>query len=443
MPGERGPGREKEKPGGGPGNQGSASPFDGLPPGIIRKIETYIEKKTGKGWTDPVVLERLSRAIVAQKSTYWRERKGEISYRKGYHVLGYLAYHFPVYYVQALHLMADLERRGLLFSPMRILDVGTGPGTVPLAIADYLSRTGERSAEVFSIERSAEFVEAYRFLSGGFSRPGEPVILHPPLEADIRTLESEDLPPSLDLIIFQNVLNELPTPSPEGKGALVRKYAGALSGRGSVLLVEPADRDNALALRRVAASAAGEGLFIHSPCHFLWGTPCTSERCWSFVEADPILPPPFMQALAGKKEGYRFLNVDIKYSYALLRRIPPEKVPGTPLSARRNVRLSSLSRHVNRRIRTAATIASGDLGDSKTHVFFLCDGTGGVPAYAVLPSYHRTSENEWLLSAPYGSVAEFSGVLVRFNRRYQAYNLLVTRASTVTPLGAAPGRREE
>jgi len=45
-------------------------------------------------------------------------------------------------------------------------------------------------------------------------------------------------------------------------------------------------------------------------------------------------------------------------------------------------------------------------------------------------------KNRWLLSASYGDLAEFSSVLVRFNPRYRAYNLLVTRESTARPFPA-------
>ncbi|MDH7509723.1 MAG: small ribosomal subunit Rsm22 family protein [Methanolinea sp.] len=412
-----------------------------IPPAISDAIRAYIERKTGKPWGDPTVIERLMRAIVAQKSAYWKKGKKKVSYRRGYQVLGYLAYHFPVYYAQAVYLMEDLARRGLVFPSMRILDAGTGPGTIPLAIAGFMERRGGLSAEVFSIEQSGEFIEAYTFLAERTVPGRSSVFLHRPLQKDIRFLETDDIPSSLDLIIFQNVLNEIPSRNPAEKGDLVRKFATNLSERGSILLVEPADLDNSQELREVASSASGKGLFIHAPCRFLWGQACRGERCWSFETKPPIKPPPFMQDLARGREGFRFQNVDIKYSYSLLRKVPPPRVPGIPLSAKHYVRLSTLARHVDRRIRVAATVASGDLGDSMTHVFFVCDGSPGAPAYAVLPRYHVSDKNRWLLSAPYGDIAEFSPVLVRFNPRYRAYNLLVTRDSTVRPFPArdSPG----
>jgi hypothetical protein len=77
---------------------------------------------------------------------------------------------------------------------------------------------------------------------------------------------------------------------------------------------------------------------------------------------------------------------------------------------------------------------SGELGDARSHVFKLCDGTAKTPVYAVLPSYHITPENDLITSAPYGSILELRNVLVRYNKTHDAYNLLVSRNTKVDPL---------
>jgi hypothetical protein len=48
-----------------------------------------------------------------------------------------------------------------------------------------------------------------------------------------------------------------------------------------------------------------------------------------------------------------------------------------------------------------------------------------------MPEYHASPENEALLKATYGQVVEIYGVLVRYNKDYDAYNLLVTRNTVV------------
>jgi len=397
-------------------------------------IEQFIGQVTGKAWDDPVVLERIRSAIMQQKGQYWKEgRARKIGYRKGYAVLAYLSYHAPVYIVQSLHLLLMLARDGLLPSRARILDAGTGPGALPLAATMFARMFPAFSAEIFAVERADSFMEAYRFIVPRYASGISSLTIHPPLQADIRDAASLPLPSSLDLIVLQNVLNEIPGRSAE-KAAVITAFSRLLAPDGSLLIVEPADRENSTRLRISVASALSEGLHIHSPCTVLRQRRCYPERCWSFIGQPPLRPTRLMLRLSGERETYRFQNIDIKYSYAVMVRddrkrhpfILPKDAPYLPFS--------SLSRHTGKRVNVVGTVMSGNIGDGETHVFLLCDGTQSIPVYAVLPRYHLTSENRYLLTAPYSSVIELRQVLVRFNENHQAHNLLVSRRTRIRPV---------
>jgi len=98
-----------------------------VPEKLEKLIEKYADKKTGKAWNDPAVVEKLRKAIVEQKADYWKEgRKRRITYETGYSVLGYLAYQFPVYFIQSEHIIYELAMDGLLKDRMKVLDAGTG-----------------------------------------------------------------------------------------------------------------------------------------------------------------------------------------------------------------------------------------------------------------------------------------------------------------------------
>jgi hypothetical protein len=201
-----------------------------LPPALETAIEQYIPKKVGKELTDPVILERLRRAIVAQKSDYWKPtHQRSLQYTKAYHVLGYLAYHFPVYYVQTQHIFAMLARDGLLKNSMTVLDAGTGPGVVPLAIADFYSRLDGATATVYSVERSEENIEAFMYLREQCTQKGAHVSIKPPIKADLTTLDPAKIPQQIDLMIFSNVLNEISDVSLDQRADIVMKLAGRLA----------------------------------------------------------------------------------------------------------------------------------------------------------------------------------------------------------------------
>jgi SAM-dependent methyltransferase len=403
-----------------------------LPPLLEQSIEQYITKKVGKDWHDPVILDRLRKAIVAQKDDYWKPaQKRSLQYTKAYSVLGYLAYHFPVYFIQTEHLLAMLARDGLLKKSMTILDIGTGPGIVPLAIADFWSRLDGAKADVYSLERSEEHIEAFLYLRDRFVPKGGNVSIKPPVRMDITASDPIKIPQHTDLIIFSNVLNELGGKSPEQRADLVMHYAERLAPDGTILIIEPAEEAVSTQLRVLSLSLKKRGLSIHSPCTFVWGTNCTPDRCWSFVTAPCIRPTRMMETLASCDEPFRYVNTDIKYSYVVLRKDEKTRDIYRVPAGSRVLRLSQVHRHVEKRINLIAAKMSENLGDGKTLMFRLCDGTADTPVYAVMPTYHVTAENEVIVSAPYGAILELRGVLVHHNPKHNAYNVLVSRNTII------------
>jgi hypothetical protein len=377
-----------------------------LPYLLAQGIEQYITKKTGREWNDPVIIERLRRAIMAQKGDYWKPaQKRSLQYTKGYSILAYLAYHFPVYFMQTEHLLMMLARDGLLKKSINVLDIGTGPGVVPLAIADFYSRLDDARATVWSLERSDEHIEAFTYLRNACVPPGGRVSIKLPVKTDIRNIDRITFPDTFDLLIFSNVLNELDDTATEVQADIVTQLSERLAPDGS--------------------------LSIFGPCSFLWGSTCSAPRCWSFETAPAIRLPRLMETLACCEDSYRYVNTDIKYSYAILRRDTLKRKSYRLSAGSRFLRFSKLHLHVGKRINVAGIKMSAELGDARSHVFKLCDGTAKTPVYAVLPSYHTTPENDLITSAAYGSILELRNVLVRYNRQHDAYNLLVSRKTHI------------
>ncbi|NLM30081.1 MAG: hypothetical protein GX216_06590 [Methanomicrobiales archaeon] len=407
-----------------------------IPDYIQRLVEEYIERKTSKAWDDPAVLDRMRNAILVQKSQYWKGQP--VSYRKAYPVLGYLAYHAPVYLVQFEHILWQIIEQGLAKSHMRILDLGTGPGVVPLAVIDLLERTGAGTAEIYAVERSEEHFEAYNALvPAAAAAQGDAVRVERPIREDIRTLVAGDLPDHVDLMVFSNVLGELRDMDIDERADLVTGLADRLAPDGTIIIVEPADLENATTMRRTVRAIRDRGLSIYSPCSFIWGTACNPERCWTFEQKNSIRPTRLMERLSEGGNGYRFINADIKYSSALLRkdgrvqhtyRVPP---------GAKFARFSHLRRHRDRTINVVAALMSGNLGDDRTKVYRVCDGTPADPVYAVIPATLRGPNRDIFAGVGYGDIMELRGVLVRFNRDHNAYNLVILPRTRIRPVSVA------
>ncbi len=409
-----------------------------VPEKLERLIERYVSRKTEKAWDDPAVLDKIRKAIVAQKAGYWKEGpKRRISYEKGYDILGYLAYQFPVYFVQTEHILYEMALERLFKDRMKVLDVGTGPGTVPLALADLYGRAGCGEAVVYSLEKFDENIEAFMSLVPPYAE-GSGVSVEKPIKGDLLNLKADKLPGGIDLMIFSNVLNELNVDA-ERKAELVRAMAEKLADDGNMLIVEPADKVNSLEMRKLVVMLMDRGMGVYSPCSFIWCARCHPKSCWTFQEKEDIKPPRLMQKLAEEKP-YRFMNTDIKYSYAVLRKDNLSREKYRVPEKAKFARLSKLRAHLEKHINIVAAVMSGDLGDTKDHVFKVCDGTSVKPTYAVLPFFHESPKNEALLKAKYGQVVEMYGVLARYNKEYNAYNLLVTRNTVVKGVNAPGGK---
>jgi len=397
-------------------------------------IEQYIGKKTAKLWDDPLVLDRIRKAVVSQKNVYWKEGSSrQISYEKGYNVLGYLAYQFPVYFVQFQHMLYEMAQAGILKDRMKVLDIGTGPGTVPLAVADFYKRLEGRKADIYCVELYDENIEAFNSLVPQYAP--DTITIHEPIRSDVRAIQPESLPDNIDLMVFSNVLNEIKDITIEQKADIVLKLAQRLASDGSILVIEPADRTNSVELRRLSIALKEAGLGIYAPCSFIWGSGCSLDECWSFEQKQDINPTLLMHKLAECDEPYRFINTDIKYSYSIIRkdgltkecyRVPPKA---------KFARFSKIGMHKDKRINVVCSLMSGDLGDERYSLYKLCDGTSRKAVYAVLPWHNVTEDNSIIKRANYGEILELYNVLVNYNKEKDAYNLLLSKGSTVCRAG--------
>ncbi len=406
-------------------------------PELEKQTVSYIEKVTGKSWKDETVLEKIRNAILAQKESYWKEGgKKNVSYKGAYSVLGYMAYQMPGYVMEFSEFFAGLVTSGLIRKHVKILDIGSGPGTVSIGIGRVLSCLEGMTAEITPLEQSETHIEAYQAVVPAFlTQAGGKVTANKPLALDI----TKEIPEGeFDLIVCSNVINELSGLDPEQKADLVLALSKHLVPDGNLAILEPADLTNSTMLRDLSRDVKKKGLTIYAPCNDLRGVYCTVSPCWSFRSYADIKPTELMFALGGAEEKFRFVNTDVKFSYAILRTDGHRKCGYRIPAEAKRARLSQLKKHLEKRIHITVSVMSADIGDAKNYLFLVCDGTGTTPTYLALPAFHRTPEHEALLTASYGSVVAVDSVLVRFNKQQNAYNLLMGRESFTRMIAGTP-----
>ncbi len=158
-----------------------------LPEDFERIINDFIVKKTGKtvgrrahAGEDPTAV-REQKAGVLERGQF-----PEYEYRKG--TVSCIPCYRPGIY-PAFDISSRCHVDGLLQRDMRILDAGTGPGVVPLGIIDFYRRFPGNTAEIFAIEQSDEFIEAYGAMAIPYNDLVPGVHIHHPLQGDIGTTD--------------------------------------------------------------------------------------------------------------------------------------------------------------------------------------------------------------------------------------------------------------
>jgi hypothetical protein len=411
-----------------------------LPLRIEKLVSSYIDSTCGKNWNMGDTARLIRENIVSQKEEYWKG-DGVSGYPK-IRIVSYLLYHFPVYFCQYQYLLFELFKSGLLSNKMRIIDAGSGPGTITLSTVDFFRKLQDvysrnnmdvkLSIRIESIEKELENIVSYKelcenYLSGS-KDSNTNILIDEPVRSPI---EIVPVPHDADLIVFSNVLAELKSAPPQ-RANVVERIASA-SKSPTLIIIEPADLDNSKALRLTQQALARKGFNVFSPCSFIWDKMCSCDNCWSFKEQGNITAPDFMKKIADTADPYRYMNTDMKFSYVILRK------GGYPKHNYRAkgkfMALSNLKKHIEKHINVAASVISGNLGNEKTFVFKICDGTVREPCYAIMPVYHLSENNRELLEAGYGDIVEIFGVLIRQNKEQSSFNLFVTRNTIVKLAG--------
>jgi SAM-dependent methyltransferase len=400
-----------------------------FPEGYAHAFEDLLVERYGIDWHQGESGDRLRETIRRLKERYYRQHPVEYDERVA---LGYGLYHLPDYYATVGYVLDTLAERGLLETPLRVLDVGAGTGGPALGVHDYLP--SDALVEYHAVEPSAA-ADVFERLVGETGRNFHPT-LH---RSTVETLDLAEVAGAtalggshdgFDLVLFSNVLSELDDPT-----TVVVESLDALVPDGAVVALEPADLNTATRLREIErAVVARTDVTVYAPTLRLWPDAEPSDRGWSFDVRPDLAVPSFQSRLdeAGDDPG-AFVKPTVQFAYAVLRPDGTRRVD-VRASADRHAKLADIDRHVTRRIDLLAVKLSHDLaGDDAHPLFKIGDGSETTGVFAVLT--RETSLNGALADAPYGSVLSVEQALVLWNDDEAAYNLVVDDDTVVDFVG--------
>lgn len=257
----------------------------------------------------------------------------------------YLAYYLPVNAAKVSVLLAEMPEVELAgrepHRPVRILELGSGPGTGVFPLVDWYAQKPWRKdypLEIVSVDRSATALELGNRLSKKLlERVGLVQATVHTVQVDLERVfpprgESQGIPSGpYDLILVANCLNELFRTSRDPTAMrveFVRQWLDSLTNSGTFMILEPALRAMARELHRIRNELLREGACtVYSPC--LHDRPCPAlvnpndwcheERVWT--------APDWVSAL-DRQVG--FIKDALKFAYLLLRKDGRTIVPRQP-----------------------------------------------------------------------------------------------------------------
>jgi ribosomal protein RSM22 (predicted rRNA methylase) len=298
----------------------------------------------------PIVLRVIEQIVRGEATSAGRraEAVAELSrlFTKGRQGLGrsylddpaccaaYLAYFLPVNLSKIQLLLDELPSEDITGREPHsysVLDLGAGPGTGVLAVADWLRQQADGSGcelSAIAVDSSSEALRATESLWTAYWREvGMAGSRLRTCEGDIERLIRGPLGDQIrrhgpyDLIVLANCLNEIfsETSDPcNARAALIADLLPSLVEDGTIMVIEPAMRRTARDLHRVRDRLLQEGrCTIYSPCLHERPCPalvnpedwCHEERAWE--------PPTSIQAV---DEEVGFIKDALKFSYLLLRK---------------------------------------------------------------------------------------------------------------------------
>ena len=294
-----------------------------LSPLLSRVLETIEPKQSDVG----TAVAELSRLFTKE-----REALGTAYFNDPALARAYLTYFFPVNLSKIQILLGELPEdwhKAEGNRPLRILDLGTGPGTGALAVLDWLNHHDPdwlKQLTVVAVDASADALRQARHVWDAYAHQAHisdaRLILH---QGDLarptsgwRDHVAQRGP--YNLIIVANCLNELfgrARHSLTEKSRLTGELLGLLAPHGTLMLLEPALRETSRALHQVRDLLLVEKrCTVYSPCLHDGNCPalanpkdwCHEERAWE--------TPASIQRI---DQQVGFIKDALKFSYLLLR----------------------------------------------------------------------------------------------------------------------------
>ena len=303
-----------------------------LSPTLLQVLSTRVGCQ-GWGEGNRQGLEELSQQVGELSRLFTRDRHElEARYLADERLRrAYVSYFLPVNAAKVQTLFDELPERDLEVpnilenGPMRVLDVGSGPGTASLAALDWMQRRShrQRGIEVTAVDSVRPALDEAQALWDAYCRINAPdhARLHC-VHADLeRNAWIKLIDRSYQVIVMANTLNELyrtADDSVQRQVQMIQMLLDRLDHHGALIIIEPALRQTTRNLHHLRDRLLMlRACTIYSPCLHEHLCPALIKKDDWCHEERPWVPPPWITAI-DQKVG--LIKDALKFSYAIFRK---------------------------------------------------------------------------------------------------------------------------
>jgi len=315
-------------------------------------------------------------AAVSQLNTMFTGESASYEH----HHLSYLLYYFPVNVFKVWKPLFDLQLGHTLKPNLKVLDVGSGPGSVPLGLVEYFKALAESFPQIsFSLSFTLlEAEQTFLEIAGALletSKRVAPANLKIELAGLHRIELATALPnlPEYDLITFSNFFTTNEGNNRTNALPLLQDAKRHLAPDGSIIIIEPGQSKQCHSLKRLRNEVVNNNLFqVYAPCLGLWEEKTSYDcSCFGMVRSYWQLPSSFtFLAANGLAKAAR---EDIPFNYLILRQDRKKKYR-PQRNSQHYVRLAEVRNYEGQRINVKGILRTV-IEKQDSLALSLCDGS--------------------------------------------------------------------
>lgn len=296
--------------------------------------------------------------------------------------LSYLMYYLPANLFKIWKPLLDLQIKNLLKPHFSLLDIGSGPGSIPVGIIEYYKELAVSfpqisfSIKITLIEAEKEFIEISEEMISkvkGMKPHNLEICLEKSICISIDENTQFDSNYQYDLITMSNFLNVNEGENYKNSIAIISKIKNLLKQDGSFIIIEPGDKNSSKSLKRIRNELVNNQILnIFSPCIGIWEEKSKYNcECFSMVRCFWEIPRLYnFLRYKGLNKGNR---IDVPFNYVVLRKDNLKKYE-TENNSQHYVKLNDIRKFHGQVVNVKALIRTVIEKDNNL-IIALCDGT--------------------------------------------------------------------